>query len=275
MPYVEIDGVRVHHVIKESTDPEGPTIVLIHGFTVDHQVLAGPLEPVFARHPTWRRVYLDLPGHGLTAAPDVHSTDDVFRIVRGAIEALVPGRYAVVGQSYGGHLARGLVAAHHDRIDGLAIMVPVIVPRHDDREVPPRQVLVRDPALEARVGAAALDEEDLLVMQTEDAWRAVQDWVTPGLELADPAVTASIAGDYAGTFPLDAELSRPSLIIAGRQDHITGYRDAWTILERYPRATFAVLDGAGHAVDAEQPVLVQALFEEWLGRVEQVRTAAS
>lgn len=272
MPYVEIDGVRVHHVITGSPDPEAPTAVLLHGFTVDHRVLAGPLEPVFATRPSWRRLYLDLPGHGLTAAPEVRSTDDVFRILRAAIEALVPGRYAVVGQSYGGHLARGLVAAHADRIDGLAIVVPVIEPRHADRDVPPRRVLVRDPALEARVGAAELDAEDLLVMQTEAVWDAVQDWVTPGLELADPSVTASIAGDYAGTFPLDAELSRPSLIIAGRQDHVTGYRDAWTILERYPRATFAVLDGAGHAVEAEQPILVRALFDEWLGRIEQVRT---
>jgi pimeloyl-ACP methyl ester carboxylesterase len=227
---------------------------------------------VFDRHPHWRRLYLDLPGHGLTAAPEVRSTDDVFRILRGAVEALVPGRYAVVGQSYGGHLARGLVAAHADRIDGLAVTVPVIEPRHADRDVPPRRVLVREPALEARVGAAELDADDLMVMQTEAAWGAVQDWVTPGLELADPEATARIAGDYAGTFPLDAELSRPCLIIAGRQDHITGYRDAWTILERYPRATFAVLDGAGHAVEAEQPVLVRALFDDWLGRIEQVRT---
>ncbi|WP_152360834.1 alpha/beta fold hydrolase [Microlunatus speluncae] len=148
-------------------------------------------------------------------------------------------------------------------------MVPVIEPRHEDREVPPRQVLIREPALEARIGAAELAAEELLVMQTEAAWRAVQEWVTPGLERADPAVTASIAGRYSGTFPLDGELSRPTLILAGRQDHITGYRDAWTILERYPRATFAVLDGAGHAVDAEQPALVRALFDDWLDRVEQ------
>lgn len=272
MPYVEIDGVQVHHVNMGSPDPEAPTVVLVHGFTVDHRALAGPLEPVFARHPHWRRLYLDLPGHGLTAAPDVRSTDDVFRILRDAVEALVPGRYAGVGQSYGGHLARGLVAAHADRLDGLAVSVPVIVPRHADRDVPPRLVLVREPALEARVGTAELDADDLMVMQTEAAWGAVQDWVTPGLELADPEATARIAGDYGGTFPLDAELSRPCLIIAGRQDHITGYRDAWTILERYPRATFSVLDGAGHAVEAEQPVLVRALFDEWLGRVEQVRT---
>ncbi|WP_161605973.1 alpha/beta fold hydrolase [Microlunatus speluncae] len=107
MPYVELDGVRVHHVINGPTDPDGPTIVLLHGFTVDHRILAGPLEPVFAGRPGWRRIYLDLPGHGLTTAPDVQSTDDVFRIVRGVVEALVPGRYAVVGQSYGGYLAAG------------------------------------------------------------------------------------------------------------------------------------------------------------------------
>jgi pimeloyl-ACP methyl ester carboxylesterase len=61
----------------------------------------------------------------------------------------------------------------------------------------------------------------------------------------------------------------PTLILTGRQDHWWGYQDAWTILENYPRATFAVLDRAGHAVWVEQEDLVTALIREWLDRVEE------
>ena len=43
-------------------------------------------------------------------------------------------------------------------------------------------------------------------------------------------------------------------------------------LDHYPRATFAVLDRAGHFVNIEQDVLCQALMSEWLDRVEEWAT---
>lgn len=36
---------------------------------------------------------------------------------------------------------------------------------------------------------------------------------------------------------------------------------------KYPRATFAMLDRADHALLHEQPALVHALVGEWLARV--------
>ena len=44
---------------------------------------------------------------------------------------------------------------------------------------------------------------------------------------------------------------------------------SWELLDNYPRATFAVLDRAGHFVNIEQDVLCQALMREWLDRVEE------
>lgn len=276
MAYVEVDGVRVHYV--EHGPRPGPgvrTAVLVHGFPVDHRLMTGAFEPVFAGRPGWRRVYLDLPGMGRTTAPDVASTDDVFRILRGAVRALVPeGPYAVVGQSYGGYLARGLVAADPDRVTGLATVVTVVDPRHELRDVPELRVLVRDPALLARVGAEALDAEDTLVVQTEETWERARREVDPGLDAADPEVVARVAASYAGTFPVEpAPFEKPVLIVVGRQDATTGYRDAWSLVERYPRATFAVLDRAGHALNIEQRGLFEALAGEWLDRVEEATPA--
>jgi pimeloyl-ACP methyl ester carboxylesterase len=66
-----------------------------------------------------------------------------------------------------------------------------------------------------------------------------------------------------------APYSGPTLFFLGRQDSDTGYRDAWRILEHYPRATFAALDRAGHNAQIEQPALFAALVHEWLDRVEE------
>lgn len=57
--------------------------------------------------------------------------------------------------------------------------------------------------------------------------------------------------------------------MTGRQDSTVGYAEAWEMLEHYPRATFAVLDRAGHALPHEQPGLIRALVTEWLDRVQE------
>ena len=63
-------------------------------------------------------------------------------------------------------------------------------------------------------------------------------------------------------------LEAPSLFILGHQDHAVGYRRQWRLLENYPRATFAVLDGAGHLVWGEKTALCETLVNDWLDRVE-------
>ena len=57
--------------------------------------------------------------------------------------------------------------------------------------------------------------------------------------------------------------------MVGRQDHVSGYREQWDVLENYPRATFVVLDRAGHRLQIEQPELFDALVDEWFDRVEE------
>jgi pimeloyl-ACP methyl ester carboxylesterase len=66
----------------------------------------------------------------------------------------------------------------------------------------------------------------------------------------------------------------PALILLGRQDAVVGYRDAWRIIENYPRATFAILDRTGHFLTVEQQALYSTLVNEWLDRVEESARAA-
>ena len=53
---------------------------------------------------------------------------------------------------------------------------------------------------------------------------------------------------------------------------MVGYADTWRLVEHYPRATFAVLDRAGHALPHEQVTLLIALMAEWLDRVQEYRS---
>ena len=49
-------------------------------------------------------------------------------------------------------------------------------------------------------------------------------------------------------------------------DSSTGYKIAYELVERFPRATFAVMDAAGHLL--ERDALYQQLMMDWLERIE-------
>jgi pimeloyl-ACP methyl ester carboxylesterase len=94
----------------------------------------------------------------------------------------------------------------------------------------------------------------------------------PVVQMADHAFLERL--DKTPDFSFDVDtlaepLAGPTLILTGRQDHACGYRDAWDLLENYPRATFAVLDRAGHLLGLAQQELASALTREWLDRVEE------
>jgi pimeloyl-ACP methyl ester carboxylesterase len=48
---------------------------------------------------------------------------------------------------------------------------------------------------------------------------------------------------------------------------MVGYRDSWKLIENYSRASFVILDKAGHDLQNEQEELFQELVKEWIDRV--------
>jgi pimeloyl-ACP methyl ester carboxylesterase len=66
---------------------------------------------------------------------------------------------------------------------------------------------------------------------------------------------------------LEKPYMKPTLMLTGRQDSIVGYRDLWKIIEMYPRASFVLLDRAGHNLQIEQDILFSEMVKEWLNRV--------
>ena len=126
----------------------GRPVVMIHGWQGDHRYMAADLEPVFADAPQWRRVYLDLPGHGRTPAPEsLGSQAQVVAVLIDAIGMILGReRFAVAGNSYGGYLALGLVRAMPQRLLGAALLVPDLPAPDGSRETPGHVTIVEDAA---------------------------------------------------------------------------------------------------------------------------------
>lgn len=257
---------------------EGRPIIMLHGWSVDHRYMVSDMEPLFRQRDGWKRIYLDLPGHGRTPGKDwITNQDKILDVVLDFIDNVIPGqRFVLAGSSLGGYLARGVVHHRSASIDGLLLTVPQFVADEAKRHVPSPVILVADPALVSELEPAEAEFFKIAVVQS----RKVVDYIRANLlsasEIRDQAFLAKIQTEhpenYAFSFDVDAlpkACPAPTLIVMGRQDSLVGYRDAWEILENYPRGTFAVLDRSGHFMPFEQEDLFHALVGEWLDRVEE------
>ena len=252
---------------------EGRPLVVIHGFGVDHRIML-PLEDALDES-GWQRIYIDLPWAGGNADVNVVSTNHV---AQGALddirEYLGDRSFAVIGNSFGGMIARHIAHELRDQVLGLATLAGVFEPVHQERSLPRRQVVQEDPSVLALAGQARDNYEEMAVVQSEATLEAFTRYALPGLRGANQAILERVAAEYA--LPFEPEIAHPapfeapSLHLFGRQDHVTGYEDGWKLRDHYVRGTYAVLDAAGHNAHLERPDLTAALVKDWL-----VRTSAS
>jgi pimeloyl-ACP methyl ester carboxylesterase len=255
---------------------EGRPIVMLHGFRPDHHLMIGCMEPIFQQRDGWKRIYLDLPGMGKTSGKKwITNSDQMLEVVLEFIEQVIPDQHFIVaGESYGGYLARGIIYRKSNPVDGLLLICPLIIPDGTKRSVPLHVVLKSDPRLLSHLESKTKEQfVSVAVVQTQKTWERTQKEVLVGLDVADETFLSQFQSHgYAFSFVVDAAsvpFEKPTLILTGRQDSWVGYRDAWNILESYPRGTFAVLDRAGHNAQIEQEHLFNALVNEWLDRVEE------
>ncbi len=266
---IDVQGIPVAYEVRG----DGRPILLIHGWSADRDYMLADLEPVFDEHRGWRRVYLDLPGHGETPAPDWLSTEDqVLSILCDFIAAALPDeRFAIAGSSYGGRLAVELVRLIPDRLTGAGLLVPAISAADGSLHPETHRVFSADPSVFEDL---APDEEwmrDTLVVHERWMVDEIRAHDMPAYRRADYEFLARLEANMRATGAAGRSgppFDQPSLILAGRQDSTVGYRPAWALLDEFPRATFAVLDMAGHQLGRiERPGPFRALVGDWLERM--------
>lgn len=249
---------------------EGRPLVVIHGFGVDHRIML-PLEDALDGS-GWQRIYIDLPWAAGNVDGDVTSANIV---ARGALndinEHLGDRSFALIGNSFGGMIARHIAHELRDQVIGLATLAGVFEADHQERSLPRRLVVREDPAVLALAGQARNDYEEMTVVQSEATLEAFTRYALPGLRQANQVILERVAAEYA--LPVEPEIAHPapfeapSLHLFGRQDHVTGYEDGWKLRDHYVRGTYAILDAAGHNAHLERPDLTAALVQDWLVRI--------
>lgn len=140
--YVDLPGgVRMHY--RDEGSPDAPALLLIHGFSASLQTW----EPLVTRLATaddrvgdYRVITLDLPGHGLTRAPAGYqgSIEQYRDEVAAFAQATNLNRFAIGGNSMGGHVAWEYALAHPEQVEALILIDSAGWPEEDaDKESDP------------------------------------------------------------------------------------------------------------------------------------------
>jgi len=273
MPLQRLGG-RTLNVVDRGT---GRPVLFLHGNPLDHRDMLIGIDHVFEARPGYRRFHVDLPGFGSSPAdPAIHGSDGMLDVVIDIVDELaVVEPILLVGASWGAYIARGVVMRRRTSVAGLALLCPVIRATRTERDLDPHRVLIEQEVfLDGGASDQATTFLEVAVVTGRSQWAHFRKAIAPAMAAADPEAVARIEANYAFAEDVDASgdpFDGPALIVAGRQDSVVGYRDARRLMDRYVRATFVVLDVAGHLLLSERPAVIGALTADWLDRVEADR----
>lgn len=238
----------------------GPTVVLLHGATLDHRAWAPQAEALTDR---FHVVVPDLRGHGESTGH--FDFADAVADVLALIDLLPARKVVLVGLSLGANIAQEVLHRVPERVQALVVADATCntVPR------PPWAVPMTVAALNAQALAAgetfaqkaaratAVDPQVQAYALEANAHRSNRETVA----ILASLLTGGLRSEPAYRLPV------PALLVHGDRDRIgdiaTG-TPAWA--RREPLAEYAVIPGAGHASNLDNPEVFTAVLLSFLER---------
>jgi 2-hydroxy-6-oxonona-2,4-dienedioate hydrolase len=238
-----VDGLELA-VRDWSGQDDGRPVVLVHGLVVSSRYHV-PLGDRLARR---RRVLApDLPGFGASERPRGHPDSRALGTVLARwLDGTGVAPVALVANSYGCQIATHTALARPDLVDRLVLLGPTMDPR--GRRVGEQ---LRRWARESRTQSSALQRILL------------RDYARAGPRRALATFRHALADRIEDRLP---HLHVPSLVVRGTRDPIVPQRWAEEAAGLLPDGQLAVLPGATHAVNHEQPAQTARVLDRFLSR---------
>ncbi|AKU92172.1 alpha/beta fold hydrolase [Vulgatibacter incomptus] len=250
MPLARIEGRELHY---EDTGGAGPALLLLHGYPLCAAMWRRQLEALGTRA---RVIAPDLPGFGASQSPaDPLSwrIRDYADAAKGLLDSLGIERAVVGGLSMGGYVAFSLFRRHRGAVR--ALILADTRPGADSQE----DIAARTSAQEEiRVrGTAALKERLLTNLLAPKNIGDPLFW-SRALELMDHEDNGYLAALEAMKHRPDStpdlgHIDVPTLIVVGAEDRLTSPAVSRAMQGAIPGARLAVIPGAGHLSNLEEP----------------------
>ena len=247
------------HVVEDGP-ADAPVLVLGPSLGTDLGLFDAQVSALADTH---RVLRYDLRGHGRSpVVPGPYTVADLAGDVVAALDERGIDRFSYAGVSLGGAIGLQLAVMVPDRLARLIVMASAA--RFPD-----------PPSWKARAERVRAEGTEFLVPSRIGAW------VTPGFAEEQPAETERLLAMLRSTPPEGyaaccetiesfdvrdrlAEITAPTLVIAGADDPATPPDVVRAIADGIPDARFVVVPQASHLVSAEQPDAVTAEIRDFL-----------
>lgn len=246
---------------------EGPPLLILHGLFgsgQNWQSIARRLGE------DYRVLTVDLRNHGGSPSADAMTFSEMVDDLRVFLEDRGIERTALMGHSVGGKTAMVFALLYGQMVDTLIVVdiAPVV---YDHSFLPLVRAMQRldlsgglpRTALEKRLSRDIPDKalrtflmQNLVSERGQTSWRINLDAI--GAHMADLTGFPDVEG-----FVYDGR----TLFISGEQSDYVGPEHHQRIHELFPWAEFAIIEGAGHRVHAEQPERFLAVVRDFLAPV--------
>jgi pimeloyl-ACP methyl ester carboxylesterase len=258
MPRVEVDGLSVAY----ERAGDGPALVLLHGFTHDSRAWRPQLQGLSDQ---FTLIAWDAPGAGQSPdPPETFGIDDWADCLAGFLDAARVQRAHILGLSWGGLLAQEFYRRHAARVRSLVLAdtyagwkgsLPEPIPEERlaaclrDASLPPAEFVPRYlPGMFSESPGPEVRDELARIMS---------DFHPTGFRLMATALA------YADTRDLLPNIRVPTLLIWGDSDARSPVTVAHQLRDTIPGARLAVISGAGHISNLEEPVQFNAAVRDF------------
>ena len=243
----EVDGKRVHvRIAGETGDGGTPPVVFVHGAGTDGSIWDFQVDGLATGG--MRAMAVDLPGHGGSAGPALHTIDGLAAWTERFLDAVDAPRAHLVGNSLGALVVLDLAALDPGRVASLALLGVAAT-------------MAVNPNLLA--GAERNDGHSLEQMSQwmharepdgPTGWGpaetlALLERAGPGVVFGDLAACDNHGDATAAT----GEVEAPTLLVLGGQDVMARPHGAAPLAETLRNSRTVVIHGAGHMMMVEKP----------------------
>ena len=274
---VDVDGMSIFY--REAGPPDGPAILLLHGFPASSHMFRDLMPRLADRY---RVIAPDYPGSGHSDAPSVAQFSYTFErltdVVEGLSQKLRLGRYVLYLQDFGGPVGFRLATRHPERVQALIIQNAVahaeglsdgFVParaywanRNAETEKPMRQLLTLETTRFQYLHGASRRERI-----NPDSWVLHQALLDrPG----NAEIQLALLYDYRNNPPQYPkwqaylrERQPPTLVVWGKNDPFFTVAGAEAYRRDMPKAKIHLFEG-GHFLLEDHSAEVATLIRDFL-----------
>jgi pimeloyl-ACP methyl ester carboxylesterase len=256
-----VNGIELGY----TDEGQGTPLVFVHGFPLSRGVWRKQIDAFRASH---RAIALDLRGFGESTTPPGPTTIVQYaEDLESLLQELATGPVVLIGHSMGGYVALAFARRFPVMLRGL-VLVGTKAGQDTPEAAAARRATAEQVKAEGVRGVIESMAPKMLAASNEDARLAAQVRGFMATARPDGVSSALLAmAERPDATPLLADITVPTLVVAGMDDTIIAPREAEKSAQAIRAAHLELISHAGHLVALERPEEFNRILKAWLAGV--------